>query len=412
MDIDADDGAQVAEEAAALGGDVLFEHCDVGSPQLDEVMERGIAWLGGLDVLANVAGIERGATPQDVSEDEFEETLEPNLWATIHANQIACRHMQEAGGGRIINYASAAGLGGMPMAPAYSVSKGGVLGWTRSIAQGVGRLQHHRGGDVPGDLDADVRGVPAARAGGDGRDVGPDARGHRRRSRHGPGDGVPRVDRRRRDHRPAHLGRQDQLLVLAGGTATWGRSTGNASPWSMPTGRWARRPSAAFGPPGARVAAVSTSTPMATPRRASTAPSPSWAGSTCSPTSRNRPAAPSPSLDITHDDWEAVFKTYVRTARTSNQAAFRHMTEAGSGHIINYADIGAENGAPGEALAATAAQAVVAWTRAAGGAWLFQGVRINVFQPGMMANLERQVIPTLVFLAAGEAPVHGVTVSC
>ena len=117
-------------------------------------------------------------------------------------------------------------------------------------------------------------------------------------------------------------------------------------------------------------------------------------------------------LDITHDDWEAVFKAHVRTARTSNQAAFRHMTEAGSGHIINYADIGAENGAPGEALAATAAQAVVAWTRAAGGAWLFQGVRTNIFQPGMMANLERQVIPTLVFLAAGVAPVHGVTVSC
>ena len=217
MDIDADGGARVAEEAAALGGDVLFEHCDVGSPQLDDVMERGIAWLGGLDVLANVAGIERGATPQDVTEDEFEETLEPNLWATIHANQIACRHMQEAGGGRIINYASAAGLGGMPMAPAYSVSKGGVLGWTRSIARGVGRLQHHRGGDVPGDLDADVRGLPPPRTGGDGGDVGPDVGRHRRRSRHGPGDGVPGLNRCRRDHGPAHLGRQDQLLVLAGG---------------------------------------------------------------------------------------------------------------------------------------------------------------------------------------------------
>jgi NAD(P)-dependent dehydrogenase (short-subunit alcohol dehydrogenase family) len=117
-------------------------------------------------------------------------------------------------------------------------------------------------------------------------------------------------------------------------------------------------------------------------------------------------------VDITHDDWEAVFKAHVRTARTSNQAAFRHMTEAGSGHVINYADIAAENGAPGEALAATAAQAVVAWTRAAGGAWLSQGVRTNIFQPGMMANLERQVIPTLVFLAAGVAPVHGITISC
>jgi NAD(P)-dependent dehydrogenase (short-subunit alcohol dehydrogenase family) len=135
MDINGDAGAQVATEAAALGGAVDFEQCDVASPQLDEVMQRGIEWLGGLDVLANVAGIERGSTPQDVTEEEFEEILDTNLWATIRTNQIACRHMQHAGGGRIINYASDAGLGGMPMAPAYSVSKGGVLGWSRSIAR-------------------------------------------------------------------------------------------------------------------------------------------------------------------------------------------------------------------------------------------------------------------------------------
>ena len=98
-------------------------------------MERGIEWLGGLDVLASVAGVERGATPQDVTEDQFEEILQPNLWGTIRANQIAFPHLRAAGGGRIINYASDAGIGGMPMAPAYSVSKGGVLGWSRSIAR-------------------------------------------------------------------------------------------------------------------------------------------------------------------------------------------------------------------------------------------------------------------------------------
>jgi NAD(P)-dependent dehydrogenase (short-subunit alcohol dehydrogenase family) len=135
VDINGDAGAGVATEAAALGGDVDFEQCDVASPELDAVFERGIEWLGGLDVLANVAGIERGATPQDVTEEQFEEVLDPNLWATIRSNQLAHPHMRAAGGGRIINYASDAGLGGMPMAPAYSVSKGGVLGWSRSIAR-------------------------------------------------------------------------------------------------------------------------------------------------------------------------------------------------------------------------------------------------------------------------------------
>lgn len=136
IDLNADGGAAVAEEAARLGrGDVLFEHCNVATPALDDVMARGIEWLGGLDVLANVAGIERGGTPQDSTEEQFDEILEPNLWATMRTNQIAFPHLKAAGSGRIINYASDAGLGGMPMAPAYSVSKGGVLGWSRSIAR-------------------------------------------------------------------------------------------------------------------------------------------------------------------------------------------------------------------------------------------------------------------------------------
>jgi NAD(P)-dependent dehydrogenase (short-subunit alcohol dehydrogenase family) len=135
VDINGDAGARVATDAAELGGAVNFEQCDVASPDLDAVVERGIEWLGGLDVLANVAGIERGATPQDVTEEQFEEVLDPNLWATIRSNQLAYPHLRAAGGGRIINYASDAGLGGMPMAPAYSVSKGGVLGWSRSIAR-------------------------------------------------------------------------------------------------------------------------------------------------------------------------------------------------------------------------------------------------------------------------------------
>ena len=103
----------------------------------------------------------------------------------------------------------------------------------------------------------------------------------------------------------------------------------------------------------------------------------------------------------------------MRTARTSNQAAFRHMTEAGRRphHQLRRHRCG-ELAHRAKRSRATAAQAVVAWTRAAGGAWLFQGVRTNIFQPGMMANLERQVIPTLVFLAGGDAPVHGVTISC
>jgi NAD(P)-dependent dehydrogenase (short-subunit alcohol dehydrogenase family) len=135
MDLNEEGGVKVAEEAAALGqGDVSFEACDISSSEVVGVMERGIEWLDGIDVLANVAGIERGATPQDLTEDELDFMLECNLWGTVQTNQVAFRHMSSGGGGRIINYASGAGLGGMPNAPGYSASKGGVLGWSRTIA--------------------------------------------------------------------------------------------------------------------------------------------------------------------------------------------------------------------------------------------------------------------------------------
>jgi NAD(P)-dependent dehydrogenase (short-subunit alcohol dehydrogenase family) len=117
-------------------------------------------------------------------------------------------------------------------------------------------------------------------------------------------------------------------------------------------------------------------------------------------------------LDVGHDEFDAVFKVCLRTTRTSNQAAFRHMVVAGGGHIVNHADIGAELGSPGHALAATAAQAVVAWSRAAAGAWFGRGVRLNIFQPGQMAQLDAHILPTLVFLVSGKAATHGATITC
>jgi NAD(P)-dependent dehydrogenase (short-subunit alcohol dehydrogenase family) len=119
-----------------------------------------------------------------------------------------------------------------------------------------------------------------------------------------------------------------------------------------------------------------------------------------------------PAVDVSRDDFETIFKVALRTARTSNQAAFRHLSTSGGGHVINHAEMAAELGEAGRALPATVAQAVVAWSRAAAGAWFFQGVRVNVFQPGSGSSLERSVLPTLLFLVGGDATVHGLTVSC
>jgi NAD(P)-dependent dehydrogenase (short-subunit alcohol dehydrogenase family) len=119
-----------------------------------------------------------------------------------------------------------------------------------------------------------------------------------------------------------------------------------------------------------------------------------------------------PATDVSRADFDAIFKTCLRTARTSNQAAFRHMTAAGGGHVVNHAEMAGETGEAGRALPATVAQATVAWSRAAAGAWFMQSVRVNIFQPGAGANLSKTVIPTLLFLLGGDANLHGTTVTC
>jgi NAD(P)-dependent dehydrogenase (short-subunit alcohol dehydrogenase family) len=119
-----------------------------------------------------------------------------------------------------------------------------------------------------------------------------------------------------------------------------------------------------------------------------------------------------PAIAVTRADFDTVFKTCLRTARMSNQAAFRHMIEMGGGHVVNHAEMAGETGEAGRALPATVAQATVAWSRAAAGAWFMQGVRVNVFQPGAGADTSKTVIPTLLFLLGGDATLHGTTVTC
>jgi len=125
------------------------------------------------------------------------------------------------------------------------------------------------------------------------------------------------------------------------------------------------------------------------------------------------PDGPSkPAAEVGRDDWERTVKTTLQAARTSNQAAFRHMSAHGGGLIVNHADQSAEFGVPGRALASAAAQAVVALTNASAGAWQGSDVRVNVLQPGLFSDPATSVVPTLVFLATGAAQLHGKTLQC
>lgn len=122
-------------DAAEGGGWTRSYSCDIADA---ESVKRAFGWaveqLGGLDVLVNAAGIAPNATADEITLDEWETVFAVNARGTFLTNRAAYEHMRQ-GGGRIINFASAAGVGGQPGKAHYAASKGAVLAWTRTVAR-------------------------------------------------------------------------------------------------------------------------------------------------------------------------------------------------------------------------------------------------------------------------------------
>lgn len=141
IDVLDDEGRDVAEKATVEGpGSVRYLHCDVSSrEQVDATFDTAVAELGGLDVLAAIAGVERGGPAEEVDEETFDFIFRINVLGTILLNQAAHRHMKDTGG-NIINVGSDAGLAGYRGLSLYGASKGAVMAWTRNAALEWGPL--------------------------------------------------------------------------------------------------------------------------------------------------------------------------------------------------------------------------------------------------------------------------------
>jgi NAD(P)-dependent dehydrogenase (short-subunit alcohol dehydrogenase family) len=132
LDVDDARGRPVATEA---GERVTYYHCDVARrSDVRQTFTRAAADLGGLDVLANVAGVERGTPAEDIEDAEWDLVFDVNVKGTVYTNQAAFRLMKERGG-RIINFGSGAGIRGQRGSAHYSAAKAAVMAWTRTVAQ-------------------------------------------------------------------------------------------------------------------------------------------------------------------------------------------------------------------------------------------------------------------------------------
>jgi NAD(P)-dependent dehydrogenase (short-subunit alcohol dehydrogenase family) len=135
LDVQDERGAEIVAAANAEGpGRAVYHHCDVrGRSGVDSAVDAAVADLGGLDALVQCAGVDRITPAESMTDEEWDLVLGINLKGTFLTNQAAFRHLRDAGG-RIVNFASSAGLIMFPGHSHYVVSKAGVIAWSRTVA--------------------------------------------------------------------------------------------------------------------------------------------------------------------------------------------------------------------------------------------------------------------------------------
>lgn len=118
------------------GSEAIFIQCDVSNAnQVKAMIDKSIATYGRLDYAFNNAGIE-GTTAQthECTEENWDKTVDINLKGIWLCMKNEIRQMLKQGGGAIVNCASVAGLNGFAGLPAYTASKHGVIGLTKTAA--------------------------------------------------------------------------------------------------------------------------------------------------------------------------------------------------------------------------------------------------------------------------------------
>jgi 2-keto-3-deoxy-L-fuconate dehydrogenase len=127
--------AATCKKITAMNGDASAHICDVTDQSKVKQTFAELFSRERISILVNNAGISHIGTVENTTEDDFDRLVRVNVKGFYNCMHEVVGHMQNHGGGVILNMASIAGSTGLPERFAYSMTKGAVIAMTYSVAR-------------------------------------------------------------------------------------------------------------------------------------------------------------------------------------------------------------------------------------------------------------------------------------
>jgi 3-oxoacyl-[acyl-carrier protein] reductase len=137
-------------KAEALGFNVA------DAKAVEEAIKTIIEKYSKVDILVNNAGIARDGLIVRTSEDDWQQTIQTNLSAAFYCSKAVAKSMMKARAGKIVNISSVIGETGNAGQVAYSASKAGLFGLTKSLARELASRNVNVNAVTPGYIQTDM----------------------------------------------------------------------------------------------------------------------------------------------------------------------------------------------------------------------------------------------------------------
>jgi 2-hydroxycyclohexanecarboxyl-CoA dehydrogenase len=135
-DINEEGATRAVADLVAAGGKAIASRVDVSNrAQVDAAVERVHAEFGPVQILVNNAGITDFCSFMEMTEEKWDRMMTINLKSMLVCTQAVLPDMLDAKWGRIINISSSSAQTGSARMTAYAASKGGVIAFTKALAQ-------------------------------------------------------------------------------------------------------------------------------------------------------------------------------------------------------------------------------------------------------------------------------------